>query len=87
MENFDERIEKTVNRAETAAVILTVLAALTLVVGIGGGVVNGTFGLGIGGFGAAALLYGLAKLINVQATLLVETWRQGREARSARTSA
>jgi hypothetical protein len=81
MERFDDEVERVLNRAGRANAALTIVAALTLALGIVGGVAIGG-GTGawifISTFAAAALLYGVGMIINLLGMQLMETWRQGR---------
>lgn len=78
MKGFDNEIEKAVDRAGKAAGWMFVLAALTLILGIIGGVGedSGIFLLALPGVG---VLFGMGVVINLLAMQLMETWRQGRQ--------
>lgn len=78
MERFDNEVERVLNRAGRANAALTIVAALTLALGIIGGVAIGG-GTGawifISTFAAAALLYGVGMIINLLGMQLMATWR------------
>jgi hypothetical protein len=81
MERFDDEVERVLNRAGRATAALTIVAALTLGLGVVGGVaVGGGTGawIFISTFASAALLYGVGMIINLLGMQLMETWRQGR---------
>ncbi|WP_030157416.1 hypothetical protein [Glycomyces sp. NRRL B-16210] len=82
MSEFDNEIERAVNRAGKAAGALTIVSVLMLVSGIVSAFAVGV-GLLFGALVAAALIYGFAVLINLQAMHLLETWRQGRRSEGA----
>lgn len=82
MSEFDNEIERAVDRAGKAAGALTIVAILMVISGIVGAFVGGVELL-FGALIAAALIYGFAVLINLQAMHLLETWRQGRRAEAA----
>lgn len=81
MERFDDEVERALNRAGRATAALTIVAALTLVLGVIGGVAIGG-GTGawifISTFAAAALLYGVGMIINLLGMQLLEIGRQAR---------
>lgn len=77
MSEFDDEIERAVDRAGKASGGLTVVAIVMVVAGIVAAVF-GDVGLLFGGLVSAALIYGFAVLVNLQAMHLLETWRQGR---------
>ncbi|MEU6858657.1 hypothetical protein AB0B28_07280 [Glycomyces sp. NPDC046736] len=79
MDDFDNEIEKAVNRAGKASGWMFALAGLTVVLALIGDI------WGDGGFifvaiPGAGLLAGVGVLINLIGMQLMETWRQGRRA-------
>jgi hypothetical protein len=85
MDNFDNEIERTVNRAGRTAfglnLVAMVLVALTLLAFAGIGNNAASYigpGEGILILLVAAGLHALATLIHLNSMQLMETWRQGR---------
>lgn len=81
MEQFDGEVEKALNRAGKASGGLTILAVVILVLGIGGGVIGGA-GMFLSALAGAALLYGVAVIINLLGMQLVVSWGQIRKSGS-----
>ncbi|MCC3764924.1 hypothetical protein K3N28_17845 [Glycomyces sp. TRM65418] len=89
MERTDNEVERVLNRAGRATAALTIVAALTLLLGVIGGVtVGGGTGawIFISTFAAAALLYGVGMMINLLGMQLMEIWRQGRRSQPSELS-
>jgi hypothetical protein len=82
MEQFDSEVEKALNRAGKASGWLTVLAVAMLILSIVGGVLGGA-GVALGGFAGAALIYGVAVIINLLGMQLVVSWGQIRQNQDA----
>lgn len=85
MEQFDGEVEKALNRAGKASGGLTILALVILVLGIGGAVIGGA-GIFLPALAGAALLYGVAVIINLLGMQLVVSWGQIRKSGSDEAS-
>ncbi|GAA2162543.1 MULTISPECIES: hypothetical protein [Glycomyces] len=80
MEQFDSEVEKALNRAGKASAWLTVLAVAMIILGIAGGVLGGV-GVALSSFAGAALIYGVAVIINLLGMQLVVSWGQIRQSK------
>ncbi|MCD0446072.1 hypothetical protein LO763_20890 [Glycomyces sp. A-F 0318] len=77
MKDFDNEIEKAVNRAGKAAGWMFALGVVTLILGLFASF--GTYGIGfLVALPGAGLMFALGVIINLQGMSLLETWRQGR---------
>lgn len=78
MNEFDGEVEKALNRAGKVSGWLTVLAIVMVVLGILGGTLGGA-GVALSGITGAALIYGVAVIINLLGMQLVISWGQIRK--------
>ncbi|MDN3239836.1 hypothetical protein [Glycomyces tritici] len=78
MNEFDGQVEKALKRAENVSGWLTLLAIVMVVAAILAAVLGG-FGLALTGVAGAALIYGVAVIINLLGMQLVISWGQIRK--------
>jgi hypothetical protein len=85
MERFDDQVENVINRGGRASFWLTIIALALLLFGLfcsawagaeGGALA--AIGILLAAVASAALLYGVAMIIDLLGMHLMETWRQGR---------
>lgn len=81
MNDFDQEVEKVVERSGRTAGWLGTLAFVSAVSGVGFGfatVDQGGLGVVVTGLFGGGVLYGIGTIINLQGMQLLETWKQGK---------